>query len=100
MAAINRALQRAARADTAVLYVDEVDVDLNSRIGAVWTERGHQVTVPTPGKNRKRYLAGALDAHRGTALYTEGESKHTDLFLRLLEKVERVYPDAVRRIYG
>ncbi len=99
MKAINRALPRAARADTAVLYVDEADIDLNPRIGAMWTERGQQVAIPTPGQNRKRYVAGALDAHRGSVHYTEGPSKNTDLFLRLLEKVERVYPDTVRRIY-
>ena len=99
MAAINRALLRATRSDPAVLYVDEADIDLNPRIGALWCQRGHQVAIPTPGKNRKRYLAGALDAHRGTVLYTEGESKNTDLFLRLLEKVEHDYPNSVRRIY-
>ncbi len=99
MAAINRALQRAARADTAVLYVDEADVDLNPRIGALWSRRGQQVAIPTPGKNRKRYLAGALDAHRGTILYTEGESKNTDIYLRLLEAVERHYTSSVRTIY-
>lgn len=99
MAAINRALQRAAPADTAVLYVDEADVDLNPRIGELWSRRGQQVTILSPGKNRKRYLAGALDAYRGTILYTEGESKNTDLYLRLLEGVERHYVCSVRTIY-
>ncbi len=99
MAAINRALPQAARADTAVLYVDEADVDLNPRIGALWCRRGQQVAIPTPGKNRKRYLAGALDAERGTVIYTEDESKNTDLFLRLLEAVEAAYPARVRRRY-
>jgi len=99
MAAINRALQRAARSDTAVLYVDEADVDLNPKLGALWCRRGQQVAIPTPGQNRKRYLAGALDAHRGTVLYTEGDAKNTDLFLRLLEAAERHYGPSVRRLY-
>lgn len=99
MDAINRALRRASRADTAVLYVDEADVDLNPRIGALWCRRGEQVAIPTPGTNRKRYLAGALDAHRGDILYAEGPSKNTDLFLRLLEAVEAAYPATVRRLY-
>ena len=67
--------------------------------GAVWCRRGEQVAIPTPGKNRKRYLAGALDAHRGTVVYTEGDSKDTDLFLRLLEAVERKYDHRFRRLY-
>ena len=99
MGAINRALGQAARADTAVLYVDEADVDLNPKLGALWCRRGEQVAIPTPGKNRKRYLAGALDAHRGTIVYSEGDSKNTDLFLRLLEAVERQYSSRFRRLY-
>lgn len=100
MAAINRALARAARSDTAVLYVDEADVDLNPKLGALWCRRGEQVAIPTPGKNRKRYLAGALDAHRGTVIFTEGDSKDTDLFLRLLEAVEQQYDSRrFRRLY-
>jgi len=99
MGAINRALARAARADTAVLYVNEVDIDLNPKLGALWCRRGEQVAIPTPGKNRKRYLAGALDAHRGTVVYTEGDAKNTDLFLRLLEAVEQHYGPRLRRLY-
>ena len=99
MGAINRALGRAGRRDTAVLYLDEADVDLNPKLGALWCRRGEQVAIPTPGKNRKRYLAGALDAHRGTVIYTEGENKNTDLFLRLLEAVERQYGPRFRRLY-
>lgn len=99
MAAINRALQRAQRADTAVLYLDEADVDLNPRIGALWSPRGRQAAIPTPGQNRKRYLAGALDAHHGRIFYAEGDSKNTDLFLRLLEVLEKAYAPSVRRLY-
>jgi transposase len=99
MAAIERALQRAGHANTAVLYVDEADIDLNPRIGALWCRRGEQVAIPTPGQNRKRYLAGALDAHSGEVTYVEGESKDTDLFLRLLEAVERAYAETVSRLY-
>lgn len=99
MAAINRTLRHASGADTAVLYVDEADVDLNLRIGALWCRRGEQIAIPTPGTNRKRYLVDALDAHLGTVLYAEGSSKNTDLFLRLLEAVEAAYPASVRRLY-
>ncbi len=99
LAAIERALRRAARRDTAVLFVDEADIDLNPRIGAQWSRRGQQITIPTPGKNRKRYLAGSLDAHSGQITSVEGASKNTDLFLRLLETVERTYAQAVSRLY-
>ena len=45
--------------DEEILYVDEVDIHLNPKIGPDWMLCGTQKTVLTPGKNQKRYLAGA-----------------------------------------
>ncbi len=56
-------------------------------------------TIPTSGQNRKRYLAGALDALCGRILYAEGDSRNTDLFLRLLGTLENVDTTTVRRRY-
>jgi hypothetical protein len=39
--------------------MDEVDVNLNPKVGCMWMLRGHQAAVETPGTNEKRYLAGA-----------------------------------------
>ena len=50
---------------TDLFYVDEVDIDLNPKTGFRWSRRGQQKAVPTPGKNRKRYLASALHAPDG-----------------------------------
>ena len=41
-----------------VLYLDEVDIHLNPKIGPQWTQAGKQKYVRTPGCNEKRYLAG------------------------------------------
>ena len=43
------------------MFQDEVDVNLNPKIGCMWMPRGEQAEVVTPGNNEKRYLAG-LDA--------------------------------------
>lgn len=45
-----------------VFYVNEADLDLNARIGAVWARRGRQPPVLAPGKNPRHYLAGTLRA--------------------------------------
>lgn len=74
-----------------VFYVDEVDIDLNPKTGFCWTHKGRQKTIPTPGKNQKRYLAGALHAHTGKVVWVEGSSKSSDLFLALLEKLKGSY---------
>jgi transposase len=74
MKAIENALEQQS-ADHPVFYVDEVDIDLNPRIGFAWSKKGKQMTVPTPGKNEKRYLAGALNASNGKVTWVEWPKK-------------------------
>jgi len=83
--------------DEVVLYVDEVDIHLNPKIGLDWMPRGLQKTVLTPGKNAKRYLAGALNARTGRLTFVEGERKTSDLFIdQLWTLVLEDYPHAKR----
>ena len=95
MRAIDQALASSTQG-TEVFYSDEVDIDLNPKIGAMWTHRGQQRTIPTPGQNQKRYLVGALHARTGKVLWSEGPSKNTDLFLALLEHLRARYRRARR----
>jgi len=82
---------------TEVFYEDEVDIHLNPKIGHGWMPRGQQTAVPTPGKNRKTYLAGTLHAHTGRVITVEGERKDSLLFIHLLYQLKRTYR-AARRI--
>jgi transposase len=75
-------------------YEDEVDIHLNPKIGLDWMVRGQQKEVATPGKNVKRYLAGALDARSGRLLWVEGERKTSALFIALLNHLRQTYPRA------
>jgi transposase len=77
-----------------VFYEDEVDIHLNPKIGLDWMVSGQQKEVLTPGKNEKRYLAGALDVHTGVVIWVEGERKTSYLFLDLLDRLRREYPQA------
>lgn len=80
-----------------VVYADEVDIDLNPKIGPDYMLRGTQTTVLTPGKNQKRYLAGALNAKTGKLTWVEWDRKDSDLFiLQLWHLVGRDYPSAKR----
>lgn len=93
-----RRLEARASADEPVLYSDEVDIHLNPKIGRDWMLRGRQRRVVTPGKNKKFYLAGALDVVSG-ALHTTGEDrKNANLFCALLKLLDARYPKA-RRIH-
>jgi transposase len=83
--------------DEVILYVDEVDIHLNPKIGPDWMLRATQKTVMTPGKNQKRYLAGALNARTGRLTWVEAERKNSQLFiLQLWQLVGRDYPEAKR----
>jgi transposase len=83
--------------DEVILYVDEVDIHLNPKIGLDWMPFGVQKTVVTPGKNIKRYLAGALNARTGKLTFVEGDSKTSDLFIDQLWTLVQVdYPEAKR----
>ena len=83
--------------DEVIVYADEVDIHLNPKIGSDWMPRGLQKTVLTPGKNEKRYLAGALNARTGEVTYVEGSRKDSQLFIaQLWQLVREDYPQAKR----
>jgi transposase len=87
------ALVETLPADQACVWVDEVDVDLNPRIGFDWTLPGAQRTVPTPGKNVKRYVAGAMDATTDRLTWVRGDRKNSGLFIDLLKKLKAKYAE-------
>jgi transposase len=89
-----RRLLRQLPADEVAVYADEVDIHLNPKIGWDWMGRGQQKQVRTPGKNRKRYLSGALDAQSGALLWVSAANKDSRLFVRLLAKLWQRYPQA------
>ena len=69
-----------------------MDIHLNPKIGLDWMVSGQQKQVLTPGKNEKRYLAGALDVRTGIVTWVEGIRKTSYLFLDLLDRLRRDYP--------
>ena len=91
-----RRLVKRLRKNQVVLYVDEVDIHLNPKIGVDWMRCGTQKNVLTPGKNEKRYLAGAIVARTGELFWVEAVRKPSDLFILLLWKLVREYAWAKR----
>ena len=87
-----RRLIRGLPAREVAVYIDEVDIHLNPKIGPDWMLCGEQKTVLTPGKNEKRYVAGALDAKTGKLVWVEAERKNSDLFIVLLWRLAKEYP--------
>ena len=94
---IKRTLKRCNESNP-VFYVDEVDIDLNPKVGSCWSLAGQQVGVSTPGKNEKRYLCGALHAKTGKVIWVEWKKKNTDIFLLMMAELRKRYRKA-RRIH-
>lgn len=94
LAEIEQALDALPPGEVAV-YLDEVDVHLNPKIGLDWMNRGTQKQVVTPGNNVKRYLCGALDAATGLLTWVPAQRKNSLLVVAMLQKLaEETYPHA------
>jgi transposase len=75
--------------DETVVFQDEVDINLNPKIGCMWMAKGRQAEVVTPGDNDKGYLAGSLHWRTGKLLVTRGEKRDGELFVRHLHDLRR-----------
>lgn len=95
LATIRRIVRRAS-SDEPVFYEDEVDIHLNPKIGRDWMPKGFQRRVVTPGKNKKHYVAGALNAATGELTWVESASKSSALFIKLVFKLLNQFKHAQR----
>ena len=64
-----------------------MDVHLNPKIGRDWMLPGHRRYVVTPGQNRKRFVAGALNAKTKKLTWVDAPTKASDLFCKLVWKL-------------
>ena len=89
-----RALLHGLPADETAVFMDEVDVNLNPKVGCMWMLRGQQAAVETPGTNEKRYLAGSIHWRTGRVILTEGRKKEgrgAALFCRHLDDLRQAF---------
>jgi transposase len=76
--------------DETAVFQDEVDLNTNPKIGAMWMVKGQQAEVETPGNNEKRYLSGSIHWRTGQVFLTQGRPKqgrNTALFLAHLDEL-------------
>jgi len=93
-----RRLARDATAAEPVFFEDEMDVHLNPKIGRDWMLPGHRRYVLTPGQNKKRFVAGALNAKTRKLTWVDAPTKASDLFCKVVWKLVTEYRGA-RRIH-
>lgn len=87
-----RLIWESLRPREALLFADELDIALLPKPGYQWMEKGTQVQVMTPGKNEKRYLAGAWDVRTGQVHHRVWARKTNALFRDLLDALDTAYP--------
>lgn len=93
IAAIQAALQAAARGRQRVLFLDECDLHLLPVLRSCW-QRGPRLRVPTPGTNAKRAFFGALDATSGAFHVADHDRKLAVHFVAFLQRLAHRYPTA------
>ena len=86
-----RRLIRDLPSDEVAFWSDEVDVHLNPKIGPDWMAKGQQKEVVTPGKNEKRYIAGAIHVRTKRMTWVTGERKTSALFVSMLWRLASRY---------
>jgi transposase len=89
-----RQLLRGLPDDETAVFMDEVEVHTNPKIGSRWMRRGEQAEVQTPGDNEKRVLAGSLHWRTGRLVGTWGgteEGRTAGLFCRHLDELRRAF---------
>lgn len=84
--------------DEIAFYEDEVDIHLNPKLGRDWALPGERPVVVTPGQNKKRYVAGAMNAKTKELIWVSGQRKASELFIALLHRLAEAYPNK-RRIH-
>jgi transposase len=89
-----RSLLHGLPADETAVFMDEVEVHTNPKVGSMWMQRGEQARVDTPGDNEKQVLAGSLHWRTGRLVETWGqpqEGRTAGLFCRHLDDLRRAF---------
>jgi hypothetical protein len=81
-------------ADETAVFMDEVEVHTNPKVGSMWVRRGQQAIVGTPEDSEKWVLAGSLHWRTGRLIETwggAGEGRTAGRFCRHLDNLRRAF---------
>ena len=86
--------------DEAMVFADELDIQLLPKVGYAWMPKGTPRPVMTPGTHEQHDLAGALDLATGALLHGVAARKTNALFRDLLTRLDACYPaERCTRLY-
>jgi transposase len=73
-------------------YADEFNVSWLPTLRAMWSPRGQQVMIPTPGQPYKRYGLGAVNDHTGETVVLFRRRKRRQEVTELLQALVAKHP--------
>jgi len=73
-------------------YADEFNLSWFPTLRAMWSPRGQQVMIPTPGQPTKQYGIGAVNYHTGETVVPFHRHKRRKEIAQLLEALVEQHP--------
>jgi len=73
-------------------YADEFNLSWFPTLRAMWSPRGQQVMIPTPGQPTKQYGIGAVNYHTGETVVQFHRHKRRKEIAQLLEALVEQHP--------
>jgi transposase len=74
-----------------LLFLDESEIHLHPHLARMWMPRGECVQVPSPGKDKKFPIYGALNYRNNKVSYSIGYSKNSAEFVGFLAQPAQEY---------
>ena len=74
-------------------YADEFNLSWLPTLRAMWSPKGQQVMIPTPGQPTKRYGIGAVNYHTGESVLLFRRHKRRKEIAQLLQALLDKHPD-------
>ena len=73
-------------------YADEFNISWLPTLKAMWTPKGRQIMIPTPGQTKKHYGIGAVNYHSGETVVLVRRRKRCQEIAELLEALLEKHP--------
>ncbi|WP_157548073.1 IS630 family transposase [Micromonospora sp. ATCC 39149] len=89
-----RAHLRHLPAGTVMLAEDETYLELLAKVRACWQPTGIRHRIPTPGRNQRRSIYGAINLTTGVFHYHACVKAVSEVFCYFLQQLLDAYPDA------
>lgn len=76
-------------------YADEFNISWHPTLRAMWSPKGQQVMIPTPGQPKKHYGIGGVNYHTGQTVVLIRKRKRRSEIAEFLQTLLDKHPDQI-----